>query len=133
MTTEVAENICDAIGKVVRSIGAETEEIGSFIQDEARPRTSGHSSDTVAESNDTASPMEDNANMETEEFREEFNAEFNTEGVAVTNSKMTSTIKLAANIVEENIQGINSISYNNELKRDSGKTIIGCSWKMNEV
>lgn len=83
----------------------------------------------MAESNDTASPMEDNANMETEEF----NAEFNTEGVAVTNSKMTSTIKLAANIVEENIQGINSISYNNELKRDSGKTIIGCSWKMNEV
>lgn len=32
MTTEVAENICDAIGKVVLSIGAETEEIGSFIQ-----------------------------------------------------------------------------------------------------
>ena len=70
--------------------------------------------------------------METKEFSEEFNAEFNTEGVAVTNSKMTSTIKLAANIIEENIQGINSISYNKELKRDLGKTIIGCSWKMNE-
>ena len=32
MTTKVAGNICDAIGKVVRSIGAETKEVGSFIQ-----------------------------------------------------------------------------------------------------
>ncbi|KAL0011099.1 hypothetical protein SO802_006207 [Lithocarpus litseifolius] len=34
MTTEVAENICDTIGEVVRSIGAETEEGSCFIRGE---------------------------------------------------------------------------------------------------
>uniref|UniRef100_A0A7N2KS50 DUF4283 domain-containing protein n=1 Tax=Quercus lobata TaxID=97700 RepID=A0A7N2KS50_QUELO len=32
MTTEVAKNLCDIIGEVVRSIGAETEEGSSFIR-----------------------------------------------------------------------------------------------------
>ena len=32
MTTKVADNICDTIGRVVRSIGDETEEVGSVIQ-----------------------------------------------------------------------------------------------------
>ncbi|KAK7851891.1 hypothetical protein CFP56_040756 [Quercus suber] len=32
MTTEVAENLCDIIGEVVRSIGAETEEGSCFMR-----------------------------------------------------------------------------------------------------